>query len=80
MRQMRELERDIDKTTSHHKERSTTTFPVEDWRPNSTFEPDKKLDTNNGFTSYRRWEKMLKCSLNKGEADLNQPANKQPIG
>ena len=33
---MREIEKDIDKTTSHPKERSTTTFPVDDWRPNST--------------------------------------------
>ena len=73
---MREIERDTDKTTSHNKERSTTTFPVDDWRPNSTFEPDKKLDINNGFTSYRRWETSVEMFFEQGRG-RSKPTSKQ---
>ena len=58
-------EKDLDKDNPQPKERQTL-FPNDDWRPESSFEPDKKLDTNNGFTSYRRWEKSVGIFFEQG--------------
>ena len=49
---------------------------MDDWRPNSTFEPDKKLDINNGFTSYRRWETSVEMFFEQGRG-RSKPTSKQ---
>ena len=74
--QMREIEIDADRTTPQDRERSSHIFQSEGWRPNPTFEPDKKLDINNGFTSYRRWEASVELFFDHGRGK-SKPTSKQ---
>ena len=65
-RGIKELEEKEEKQNSNSQnERSTSGEQSQalsmdgDWRPEPSFMPEKNLDTSNGITSYRRWEKNI---------------------